>query len=697
MATRQWNPSTDMPDLNGKVAAVTGGSSGIGLETVRFLARKGAKEYLTTRSEARARQAKDKLTKDPEIDARNIKYLVMDLYDPVSITHAVQELKRIETKLHILINNAAASTSSTMLVDGKYEQHVVANHMGPFILINRLLPLLKAAANDAEADVRIVNLGSTASISVLPANFEFNFDSPTCFKNTVLSYPWQWRYLGRFMFGFDMIRHAVSKAAVVLFTRELQERLQAQGLPITCIAVHPGEVLTEGVLAINNIVVRAIARASFLTAEQGAVNSLFAATATEVKNDTLKYKGGFIVPGGKLEEPNPVAEDDAQVKGLWENTVVECDEKLPSCFNCARRGMTCSLAPSQPSPQNTEPVRQVEIDDTETNPSPDALAVAGLWSAPMPGASLDFQDHGLELMHHYSTITANTLALRLDMQHIWRMVLPEMSYNAPFLSHSLLSIAALHKAHLLPARRDKYLDLAAYHQTRGMEGFRSMIPSIDERNWHPAFCFSSTIIIYAFSPAGRTEDAMADILQIFVLIRGVRSSLVGAGRNLAETPFSALANGIGQNDEVSYDYDPPLDHSVLPLDTFQALRRLLAFYRTNLSDCNREDYEFASLQLRRSAILIAHAGTQADISMVMFFPYVISASVMSDIQANDPCALVLLSYFSVLLSLIEQQFWYIQGWSTRLIEAIDLQLDGNTKFSKVAKWPKTIMSRLYKR
>ncbi|KAF5531893.1 short-chain dehydrogenase reductase family oxidoreductase [Fusarium phyllophilum] len=206
MATSQWNPSTAMPNLKRKkVAVVTGGSSGIGLETVRFLALKGAKVYLTTRSEARARQAKDKVTKDTGIDARNVQYLVMDLYDPVSITHAVEELKREETKLHILINNAAASTSSTMLVDGKYEQHMVANHIGPFILVNRLLPLLKTAAKDPDADVRIVNLSSTASISMLPANFKFNFDSLTCFKNPAPSYPWQWRFLGRFMFGFDMI------------------------------------------------------------------------------------------------------------------------------------------------------------------------------------------------------------------------------------------------------------------------------------------------------------------------------------------------------------------------------------------------------------------------------------------------------------------------------------------------------------
>uniref|UniRef100_A0A0D2YF12 Uncharacterized protein n=1 Tax=Fusarium oxysporum (strain Fo5176) TaxID=660025 RepID=A0A0D2YF12_FUSOF len=276
------------------------------------------------------------------------------------------------------------------------------------------------------------------------------------------------------------------------------------------------------------------------------------------------------------------------------------------CRECKRRKVKSS--------QNTKPVRRTGLDDRETNLSPYSLSVAGIWTASMPSPSLDFQTHGLELMHHYSTITANTLALRLDMQHIWRIVLPEMSYNTPFLSHGLLSVAALHKAHLLPARRDKYLDLAAYHQTCGMEGFRSLYTSIDEKNWQPAFCFSSTIVMYAFSP-GRTEDAMVDILLS-----------QGWDRELTGTPLSAWSHGIwiiGEDDEASYE----------------------------------AEYEFATLQLRKAAILIAHAGPQAEIGMVMFFPYVISANVMSDIQANNPYALVLLSYFAVLLGLVEQQFW----------------------------------------
>lgn len=163
---------------------------------------------------------------------------------------------------------------------------------------------------------------------MLPSNFKFQFDSAICLSEPVASYPWQWRFLGRFMFGFDMIRYAVSKAAVVLFTKELQDRLNEQGIPILCIAVHPGEAVTEGLLAINNAFVKTIARMSFITAEQGAATPLFAATAKEVRQNAKKYEGKFIVPVRKVEAPNPVANNNLQVKGLWDITTVEVNKQL---------------------------------------------------------------------------------------------------------------------------------------------------------------------------------------------------------------------------------------------------------------------------------------------------------------------------------------------------------------------------------
>ncbi|KAL6239893.1 hypothetical protein BDW75DRAFT_236141 [Aspergillus navahoensis] len=235
---------------------------------------------------------------------------------------------RLLPDICLLVNNAAASTSSTELVAGRWEQHMAANHAGPFLFVNRVLPLLKNAAKAKDADVRIINISSFAHVSMLPRAFKFHFDSANCLSNPVPSYPWQWRFLGRFMFGFDMIRYAVAKAAVVLFTKELQRRLDEQDIPIITIAVHPGEVATEGVMSINNALVRTIARFSFLTSEQGSATPTFAATATEVRRNAGKYKGKFLVPVGKIVTPNTVAEDDRQIRGLWENTTAELNRQL---------------------------------------------------------------------------------------------------------------------------------------------------------------------------------------------------------------------------------------------------------------------------------------------------------------------------------------------------------------------------------
>lgn len=144
-----------------------------------------------------------------------------------------------------------------------------------------------------------MTLGSSAQSTMLPANFKFQFDSPTALSNPVSSFPWQWRYLGRFIFGFDMIRYAVFKAATLILVQELQRRMNEQDLAIISIAVHPGEVATEGVVATNTALLRFIARASFLSPDKGAVTPLLAATAKEVRQNP-EYKGKYIVPVGKI-------------------------------------------------------------------------------------------------------------------------------------------------------------------------------------------------------------------------------------------------------------------------------------------------------------------------------------------------------------------------------------------------------------
>ncbi|KXH63592.1 short-chain dehydrogenase/reductase family Oxidoreductase [Colletotrichum salicis] len=289
--TQQWSPMNDVPSLKGKIAVVTGGNNDIGREMARLLVKKSAKVYFTTRSEAKAIEARKKiLDAHPDINFENLQWMTMDLADIWSVTSAAEKMKEKESKVDILVHNAAAAITSTGLVGPGWEVHMATNFIGPFLFPNRLLPLLKKALQDRDADVR--------------------------------------RYLGRFIFGFDTTRYGVSKAANLIFAQELQRLMDEQNLLILSIAVHPGEVATEGVFSINPSLVKTIARRTFISPEQGAVTPIFAAASKEIRQDPSKCKGRFVFPGGKIGNPNPVTSNEEQVTGLWRNATEEVAAQL---------------------------------------------------------------------------------------------------------------------------------------------------------------------------------------------------------------------------------------------------------------------------------------------------------------------------------------------------------------------------------
>lgn len=192
------------------------------------------------------------------------------------------------------------------------------------------MPLLKRATQHKDADVRVINISSTAQTAFLPRDFDFQFDKPSGLTKPILHYPLQWRLGAKYAFSWDMIRFSVSKAALVLFATELQRRLDAQGIPILTLSVHPGSVYTEGLAAVNNFFISTMARFFFASPEQGAVSPLFAATATQVRQSPGTYKAKFLLPVGKIASPHPVAEDERQIKGLWVNTTTELNKALGS-------------------------------------------------------------------------------------------------------------------------------------------------------------------------------------------------------------------------------------------------------------------------------------------------------------------------------------------------------------------------------
>lgn len=122
-------------DLRGKVAIVTGGYSGIGLETTRALAEAGATVIVPARTEDKARQA---LGSIPRVEQSRL-----DLLDPGSIDAFASEFLATGRPLHILINNAGIMATPLARDSRGYESQFSANHLGHFQLTARLWPALR--------------------------------------------------------------------------------------------------------------------------------------------------------------------------------------------------------------------------------------------------------------------------------------------------------------------------------------------------------------------------------------------------------------------------------------------------------------------------------------------------------------------------------------------------------------------------
>ncbi|KAK1569912.1 uncharacterized protein LY79DRAFT_653710 [Colletotrichum navitas] len=382
---------------------------------------------------------------------------------------------------------------------------------------------------------------------------------------------------------------------------------------------------------------------------------------------------------------------------------VKCDEAYPSCFNCTRHGIPCSLSTSGASPSRTTH-HSPSFTQSTSSSSPETpyqfLDVVISHAEPTPQQpTIKLWGHGLELMHHYTLHTANTISLRHKTQHVWRVIVPEIGYDCPFVAHGILAMAALHKAYLLPPERDRYLDLATSHLDAGLEGFRALLHTIDETNWQPFFCFATLVTFYvACVPAhdGGGGRHVPDITALFVFVRGVRTILEPYQERLGRTKLAPLVEGPWTVEPGDPEYEnPALHHSPLPRDIFEALSRLAAFFEDHLEGDARDDYAVAVTELRKVACLVAHAGASPEISMVVFWLYRVSDGVMADVQTAAPHAMVLVSHFAVLLCAVERIYWFFQGWSRHLLDAAEMRLAGLPVFAAALEWPKKQILELY--
>ena len=269
-------------DLTGKLALVTGVNSGIGFETMRVLALRGAHVIGTARTLAKAEaacgQVSGKLTP-----------LACELESQDSIRACAREVDRLGRPLDICIANAGImALPKRELVNG-VEKQFATNHLGHFLLVNLLRPRI-----DAAEGARVVIVSSAAHLQAPAAGIEF--DDLAAER----SYG-AWRAYGQ------------SKLANVLFAKALARRL---GSTRSANALHPGVIgtnLGRNMNPLLSAVLGLVMRPFGKTIPQGAATSCYVATRPELNGVTGKYFSDCAV-----KDPSRLAQDDALAERLWE-------------------------------------------------------------------------------------------------------------------------------------------------------------------------------------------------------------------------------------------------------------------------------------------------------------------------------------------------------------------------------------------
>ncbi|KAJ2974579.1 hypothetical protein NUW58_g8616 [Xylaria curta] len=316
-----WDHRQHMPNLEGKIAFVTGGNGGIGYQTVVFLARAGAKVYFGARSSERAETACEKMYQEnPGVRQGQINWLQIDMACMKSILAACAKFRDRESKLDLLINNAAhEGTEPSKLADSGVQVTMQTNHVGVFALTQQLQPLLKAAALGKDSDVRIVMVSSDAPSFSHAEEYRPDFSSA---HGGDLLYPsgQEDDFMG------CMRRYSVSKMALNLQASELQTRFDKEGVPILVISVCPGTVWTPGTKRAVPWWLYPVFWLKSYSEVMGPKPVLFAAVSREVRAQERYYKGQFINRSHMVIKGHPATHNSALAKELWLSTEELVDE-----------------------------------------------------------------------------------------------------------------------------------------------------------------------------------------------------------------------------------------------------------------------------------------------------------------------------------------------------------------------------------
>ncbi|KAL4864282.1 hypothetical protein BDV12DRAFT_189021 [Aspergillus spectabilis] len=352
---------------------------------------------------------------------------------------------------------------------------------------------------------------------------------------------------------------------------------------------------------------------------------------------------------------------------------IKCDETRPSCGNCQRASMACHFSPQTGSASLREdpscPNSLVTLD---------VSSPTGTFPTGEPGMAVDMLD--LALMHHYTTVTSASL-FGQEQQELWQIEIPIMARSSPLLMHALLATAALHLAVLHPddSATSSYKTRALYHHGLGLGLFNTEIGRLptDSQNSHILFTFGIFLVVWAYASfqiTNPTDDStnLDTLLASLELVRGNKIIFELQSACILAQPIGRFtqANPKSRTARPNYSLSPSLAAAVTDLRK-QA---------TDFVDSMAIDHLERFLLQTFSPFKTEESGDpEIDMRLPLGWPAVVDNGFWERLKRHSPTALLILMNYAIILRYYELRAWWMEGWSERLLGAVEgalAQVDG---------------------
>ncbi|KAH0429104.1 rta1 domain-containing protein [Colletotrichum camelliae] len=377
---------------------------------------------------------------------------------------------------------------------------------------------------------------------------------------------------------------------------------------------------------------------------------------------------------------------------------VKCGEERPNCRSCVRREVLCKY-PEELRPATDEAHETPEVlHEASTAQSPVAPGIPDLshrvaqppTPADTPGtiycasqtsipAPPNFGLRDLALLHHWTISTSVNITPGVDS--LWQVVIPQISFQEPFVAQAILSLAALHMAYLEGSQNSPYVMEATKHHEKSLAGFHDCVNSLTQERSEALFAWSLLNLLYVFrilrqlansvernSPRLRKDRLLG--VEWIPMIRGIDAVLAPYYDFLREGRLMSVLSL-----ENWHELNP--DSRILD-STDQELCRLREVWKdrtdaevyekalSNLRKCRMYAMQFSTMDaetLQKCKTNRAWAGPMA---FIHFAPQ----QYFTLLHQRQPQSLALFAYFGAFLHTLDNH-WFLEGWGRDIVEVID--------------------------